>query len=400
MFAQQAARAIYEADYLSAYYSTFYYNPKSNIHRFISSLSEGFSENLLRRRISEVPLEKMRGMQMYELLRVLSSRIDKKGLVTDKIHELSTKKFDNWVAKNLTDEIDGVYCYEYNSLETLKTAKRKGLFTIYEIPSPEHNLVHEIIENELKKYPETQTPYYNYTYNLLKERTERRRMEYKLADIVIVNSEFTKNSYEKSGLNTEKIKIVSLGCPNTSKTEIKTSNEKRLKMIWAGKFNITKGAHYLLEALIKEKNLDLLLDVYGKKELSDGIIPPDNRINFKGNIPRENLLNLYGDYDVIVLPTLYDGFGMVITEALSKGLPVITSINAGASDLIIDGYNGFKIRSCSSEDIRKKLLWCINNLNELRSMKYNALESAKRWQWSDYRKELVNILRETELLHV
>jgi glycosyltransferase involved in cell wall biosynthesis len=48
----------------------------------------------------------------------------------------------------------------------------------------------------------------------------------------------------------------------------------------------------------------------------------------------------YGAADVFVLPTPYDAFGMVITEAMACGLPVITTPQAGASELVEPGLHG------------------------------------------------------------
>jgi len=45
--------------------------------------------------------------------------------------------------------------------------------------------------------------------------------------------------------------------------------------------------------------------------------------------------------DIFILPSLSDRFGYVVPEALCSGLPVICSKFAGASSLIVDGYNGY-----------------------------------------------------------
>jgi glycosyltransferase involved in cell wall biosynthesis len=44
--------------------------------------------------------------------------------------------------------------------------------------------------------------------------------------------------------------------------------------------------------------------------------------------------------DIFVFPSLQDGFAIVVAEALACGLPVITTRNTGASDLIQPGVNG------------------------------------------------------------
>lgn len=51
--------------------------------------------------------------------------------------------------------------------------------------------------------------------------------------------------------------------------------------------------------------------------------------------------HVYAAADVFLLPTLYDPFANVTLEALAAGLPVITSAQNGAAEIIEDGVNGF-----------------------------------------------------------
>ena len=57
--------------------------------------------------------------------------------------------------------------------------------------------------------------------------------------------------------------------------------------------------------------------------------------------PTNSIETFYAAADVLLLPTPYDAFGMVVLEAMAAGLPVVVSKNAGASELIEHGVNGF-----------------------------------------------------------
>ncbi len=56
--------------------------------------------------------------------------------------------------------------------------------------------------------------------------------------------------------------------------------------------------------------------------------------------PRPDVERWYAAADVAVLPTRYEPFGNVHLEALASGLPIVTSTEAGGSELIQDGVNG------------------------------------------------------------
>ncbi len=49
----------------------------------------------------------------------------------------------------------------------------------------------------------------------------------------------------------------------------------------------------------------------------------------------------YAAADAFVFPTTYDAFGMVVLEAMAAGLPVLSSNQAGAAEVIDSGRNGF-----------------------------------------------------------
>lgn len=59
--------------------------------------------------------------------------------------------------------------------------------------------------------------------------------------------------------------------------------------------------------------------------------------------PTSELHRYYAAADAFVFPTTYDSFGMVVLEAMASGLPVFSSDQAGAAELIAPGKDGFVI---------------------------------------------------------
>jgi len=69
--------------------------------------------------------------------------------------------------------------------------------------------------------------------------------------------------------------------------------------------------------------------------------------------------HVYAAADVFLLPTLYDPFANVTLEALAAGLPVITSAQNGASEIIENEKNGFVLPRADDE---KLILHCLQYL--------------------------------------
>jgi len=67
------------------------------------------------------------------------------------------------------------------------------------------------------------------------------------------------------------------------------------------------------------------------------------RVTFWG--PQKNVMPFYAAADIFALPTWYDPFPTVVLEALASGLPVITTAQCGAAEVIRRGREGFILSS-------------------------------------------------------
>jgi UDP-glucose:(heptosyl)LPS alpha-1,3-glucosyltransferase len=71
--------------------------------------------------------------------------------------------------------------------------------------------------------------------------------------------------------------------------------------------------------------------------------------------------HVYAAADVFLLPTLYDPFANVTLEALAAGLPVITSAQNGASEIMQNEINGFVLPRADDD---KLLVYLLSELAE------------------------------------
>ncbi len=408
-FIQQVARSLDEAGALERFITTVRDDPQSLRQRLACRVGRLVGRDLAaqfhRRKITEIPLAKVEMHPWGELLRLASGTVDRSGRLTDFVWDHTERGFDRLVARRVTRALGAVYGYEYSSLATFRRAKEMGVRVVYDVPAPESRFVHALLQAEMDKFPELRTAYHRYTAAREDTRTARRRAEWASADLILVNSHFTKNSYARAGLDCTKVRVAALGAPPPIARDAALSSgttTEPLTLLWAGTFSIRKGAHYLIDAW-RTGNFGrhARLRIFGAIGLPERVLRPlPDGVEIHGSIPRTELLEHYRGADALIFPTLCDGFGLVATEAWSRGVPVITTDRAGAADLLQPKKNGLLICAGDSAAIAGAIDWCLGHRAELRAMRAAALATAAGWQWSNYRQLHASYLRDAGILRV
>ncbi len=128
---------------------------------------------------------------------------------------------------------------------------------------------------------------------------------------------------------------------------IKSKNQDRLIRIFADvapsdwKLTIVGYDH------LKQNNMERLKELASELNIADRVI-------FMGK--QNKIDNILNRSSIFAFTSSSEGFPNVIGEAMSAGLPVIAyDCNAGPSDMIDDGKNGFLIPLFNDELFRKKL---------------------------------------------
>jgi glycosyltransferase involved in cell wall biosynthesis len=116
-------------------------------------------------------------------------------------------------------------------------------------------------------------------------------------------------------------------------------------------------------------------------------------IKYKGSFSQSQLVHVYNECTVFVLPSIADGFGMVVTQAQACGLPVITTENVGAADIIKEGVNGFVIPIRDVEALKNRIKLLYDDRKFLIKMSDAALTYSKNdFGWDKYGKRLARFL--------
>ena len=118
----------------------------------------------------------------------------------------------------------------------------------------------------------------------------------------------------------------------------------------------------------------------------------DDRCRFLGQITNQEVKKEMTKSHVFLFPSLFEGFGQVILEAMSCSLPIISTYNTGANDIIENGKNGFltNIRDVNNTN---DILHNLYQNEELRlNISENSYLTSKKYSWQKYEKKLENFL--------
>ncbi len=390
--AQQAVRAYLEHGLLSRFMTTFVYQPGTRTARALKGLYglvNRDAENQLKRRALEgIPAEVVATHPFREIIRTLSNRC--LGVsAQDWIWDWMELDFDRHVAGSDWGRAEAVHGYEYASLMTFEAARRRGVTTLYEMPAPFFRTADKILSEEYRKFPELATRPRQEIEGRAPARIARKQRELSLADIVVCNSAFTRDSILAEDFPPERIITLPLGMPKPVEA-VDTPRPRELVLLYAGTLSVRKGVHYLLEAWRRlSPSTAVELRLVGALDLPSSLLRDlPGRVTVIGSVPKRELTRHYLEAGLLLFPTLCDGFGMVLTEALAHGVPVLTTTAAGASSFIGNGCNGFVIAPGNLEELVETMRWCTHNRDRLQEMRPACLESARSWQWSDYRRQL------------
>ena len=184
--------------------------------------------------------------------------------------------------------------------------------------------------------------------------------EYKIVDKILVQSNFACKSFIDMGFNKDKVKIVKgWGFDSKNFYPLDYKYKNSFNIVYIGRITLSKGIAYLIEAFEKIQITNKKLKLYGImsldfKEYVKSIKLNDD-IEILNPVKHSELKHIYSSSEVLVQPSLFDGWSMVVTEALACGCPVVTTSNTGASDVIINGINGYVCPVMNSESLASNL---------------------------------------------
>lgn len=222
----------------------------------------------------------------------------------------------------------------------------------------------------------------------------------------------SKNIYglaKNFGLDESKLEYVPLGIDTSEhrpgeKDRIKSSYHlsDKIVILYVGQLIERKGINYLLKAvsmvdrsLLRKCEIMIVGDGPEREKLErlSEELGLSEHVTFTGKVSHDELLNWYAAADIFVLPSLSEGRPTVVNEAMASECAIIASNVSGIPEQVTDCYNGFLVPPRDPAALAEKIVYLIENENEIAVMGRNSRQKIidEKLTWEGYADRIVKI---------
>ncbi len=339
---------------------------------------------IFKRRKYAVPPHRIIASRTHELLRLWLSRANtpltrhETGWASiDAVYRTLDQRVSDWLRINKTD---WVYAYEDGALKTFRVAKQSGIRTAYELPIAYWETTRLLLDEEAARLPAWE-PTLGSTRDSA-EKYVRKTEELELAERVICPSRFVHDSLPEP-IRPRAI-IAPFGSPPPG--EMRKPNPTGLAaVLFAGSMSQRKGLADCFAAMKLLRRGDIQLVVMGSPVAPMEFYRREfNGFQYEAPRARERVLELMATCDLLLLPSIVEGRALVQQEAMSRGLPLLATPNAGGEDLIEEGRTGFLLPIRSPEIIAARIAQLADDRALFEAMSGAAREKAAQYTWESY----------------
>jgi len=257
-----------------------------------------------------------------------------------------------------------LFSYSYYAHSAFRRADTELEYRFLFQLHPHPQSVQEILAEEMERTPIARASLLmEAEMSLPQDAFARMAEEAQLANGWVAASQYTAQTLAASGVPADKIHVVPYGVSLTQFPPRRRppARGEPFTVIYVGSLIQRKGLSYLLDAVraLKKNGTEVRLILRGRGGVDRELLRHYSDINFdlKLGVPLPELVRDLHRSDVFVLPSLTEGFAQVILEAMACGLPVITTANTCAPDVLTEGVHGFILPIRDSGAITEKLVW-------------------------------------------
>lgn len=252
----------------------------------------------------------------------------------------------------------------------------------------------QILFRDLQQYPSLSNAKDELTVDTLDNTNQ---VELDLSDLVICNSTFTANTCIKTGISSERIKVIPFGFDFETVPPLNISpstSKPQCNFLYVGSGIHRKGLHHLLEAWssanLSHSKLNIVCRYCDPQIQASFSLPPS--VQFYSSVSSFQLKYLYSSSDVFVMPSLVEGFGYVYLEALAHGCFCLGTFNTGLPD-IADPTCSLIIPAGDTTQLSISLQLLENRYFTDGFSREDIVRYAQQWTWKKFRSELAHTVQ-------
>ena len=209
-----------------------------------------------------------------------------------------------------------------------------------------------------------------------------------LDQLIFLNPDDPKDLLEKYAINVKKVEVLGgIGLNLQDYPYQPLSNiHLPLKFLFIGRLLKEKGIHEFVQAakLVKEKYPETEFTVLGAIDhanlgaLSEAELHQliqTNIIHYPGHV--SNVSDWIAENHIFVLPSYREGVPRSTQEAMAIGRAIITTDVPGCRETVVDGVNGFLVPKWNPEALAEKMIYFIENPEQVSLMGAASYEIAK-----------------------
>lgn len=229
----------------------------------------------------------------------------------------------------------------------------------------------------------------------------------KRADSIRVGTSLDKKNISRLGIAQNKINVIpvhmdlakfSHGKGEKIRTKLLGNEFSRL-LTFVGRLSKEKDLVTMLKCIriVTKQKKDILLAIIGsgreetKLKALTKKLGIEKNVRFLGKIPHEIVPDYLAASDIFLISSLFEGTCIAMAEAIAAGKPVVTTMVAGAEDLIINGKNGYLVKQKDCQQMAEKIIEVLQKYHD-----FSSLEQFNRDLLSSnfsYEKNIQNLVK-------
>jgi glycosyltransferase involved in cell wall biosynthesis len=196
-------------------------------------------------------------------------------------------------------------------------------------------------------------------------------------DLVFISSSL-ESLYAQSGVTAARTTVVRNGLeasvfPRQAQHILERRTDEPPRVLFVGRITPEKGVMTLVKAVQRVRGVagleDTKLSMLGSiqdeafgRDLSRLVeqLGLPSAIDFLPPRPRADMSAAYAAHDVLVLPSEWqEPFALTLLEAMASGLPVVSTLRGGSSEIVRDGQNALAFEAGDADGLARKLAWML-----------------------------------------